>query len=130
SLLAETISRVGIAVEARRAHAQTAVFVPQPSSTPGRVLTVLSPKGGAGKTTVATDLAVGVAELAPGSAVLVDLDVQFGAVASALSLSPEYTLDDVVRGAALRDPIAMKTHLTLHESGLSVVCAPENPVSA
>jgi pilus assembly protein CpaE len=56
----------------------------------GRVITVASPKGGVGKTTVSTNLAVGLTAAAPQSTVLVDLDVQFGDVASALGLTPEY----------------------------------------
>ncbi|WP_206446197.1 AAA family ATPase [Agrococcus sp. KRD186] len=96
----------------------------------GRVLTVLSPKGGAGKTTVAVNLAIGLAGAGVGPVVLVDLDVQFGDVATALNIDPEFTLEDVVRGAALRDPIALKTHLSRHESGLSVVCAPESAAVA
>lgn len=125
------LDRVGQAVLARRTQAG-GVTVPavRAMNVPGRVLTVLSPKGGAGKTTVATNLAIGIAQSAPGSVVLVDLDVQFGDVATALSLDPEYTLDDVVHGAAVRDPIALKTHLTQHPSGLSVVCAPDNPAVA
>src|SRR3712207_7016839 len=54
----------------------------------GRVITVASPKGGVGKTTVSTNLAIGLTEAAPQSTVLVDLDVQFGDVASALGLEP------------------------------------------
>ena len=54
----------------------------------GRVITIASPKGGVGKTTVATNLAVGLTASAPQSTVLVDLDVQFGDVASALGLTP------------------------------------------
>lgn len=126
--LRASLEGVAQAVVARRVSSGG---LPGPASqVPARVLTVLSPKGGAGKTTVATNLAIGLAESAPGAVVLVDLDVQFGDVATALSLEPEYTLDDVVHGAALRDPIALKTHLTYHDSGLSVVCAPENPAAA
>ncbi|MGX1770404.1 AAA family ATPase, partial [Dietzia sp. NPDC055343] len=69
----------------------------------GRVISVLSPKGGVGKTTVATNLAVGLARSAPLSTVLVDLDVQFGDVASALNMHPDHTLLDVTRGPAARD---------------------------
>jgi pilus assembly protein CpaE len=128
--LTAALGRVAQVVHARRANPAGVPMAAQLMQAPGRVLTVLSPKGGAGKTTVATNLAVGLALTAPGSVVLVDLDVQFGDVATALSLDPEFSLDDVVHGAALRDPIALKTHLTLHESGLSVVCAPESPVAA
>ena len=58
----------------------------------GRVISVVSPKGGVGKTTVSTNLAVGLARVAPKSTVLVDLDLQFGDVASGLNLDPEYDL--------------------------------------
>lgn len=124
------LTQVAQAVEQRRSHPSGSVPALPGMSVAGRVLTVLSPKGGAGKTTVATNLAIGLAEAAPGSVVLVDLDVQFGDVATALGLEPEYTLEDVVQGSALHDPIALKTHLTLHSSGLSVVCAPESPAAA
>lgn len=127
--LRAALLRVGEAVRSRRAQPE-AVAAPVAMGAPGRVLTVLSPKGGAGKTTLSTNLAVGLAESAPGSVVLVDLDVQFGDVATALNLEPEYALDDVLQGHVLRDPIALKTRLTQHPSGLSVVCAPESPAAA
>ena len=44
---------------------------------------IMSPKGGVGKTTVSTNIAVGLAQREPGSTVIVDLDVQFGDVARA-----------------------------------------------
>ncbi|MGY1827786.1 MULTISPECIES: AAA family ATPase [unclassified Blastococcus] len=95
----------------------------------GRVITIASPKGGVGKTTVATNLAVGLTSSAPQSTVLVDLDVQFGDVASALALEPEYTLPDVVRGPASEDTMVLKTFLTQHPSGLFAVCGSESPAA-
>ena len=47
---------------------------------PSRIITILSPKGGAGKTSSATNLAVGLAKRYPREVVLVDLDLQFGDV--------------------------------------------------
>ncbi|WP_448624069.1 AAA family ATPase [Geodermatophilus sp. URMC 64] len=95
----------------------------------GRVLTVASPKGGVGKTTVSTNLAIGLTKAAPQSTVLVDLDVQFGDVASALGLVPEYSLPDVVRGPASEDTMVLKTFLTQHPSGLYAVCGAESPAA-
>lgn len=100
------------------------------ASTKGRVIAVVSPKGGVGKTTVASNLAVGLARTAPLSTVLVDLDVQFGDVASALNLDPEHTLLDVVRGPAVQDSMVLKTFLTQHPTGLYAVCAPLSPADA
>src|SRR3954452_12569861 len=95
----------------------------------GRVITIASPKGGVGKTTVATNLAVGLIASAPQSTVLVDLDVQFGDVASALGLVPEYSLPDAVHGPASEDTMVLKTFLTQHPSGLYAVCGAESPAA-
>ena len=95
----------------------------------GRVITIASPKGGVGKTTVSTNLAIGLTAAAPQSTVLVDLDVQFGDVASALGLVPEYTLPDAVRGPASEDTMVLKTFLTQHPSGLYAVCGAESPAA-
>jgi pilus assembly protein CpaE len=95
----------------------------------GRVITIASPKGGVGKTTVSTNLAIGLTAAAPQSTVLVDLDVQFGDVASALGLAPEYTLPDAVRGPASQDTMVLKTFLTQHSSGLYAVCGAESPAA-
>lgn len=95
-----------------------------------RVITVLSPKGGAGKTTIATNLAVGLAKLHPGRVALVDLDLQFGDVASALQLTPEQTMADVVRAPRDFDATMLKVFLAPHSSGLYALCAPETPAEA
>jgi pilus assembly protein CpaE len=95
----------------------------------GRVITIASPKGGVGKTTVSTNLAIGLTAAAPQSTVLVDLDVQFGDCASALGLVPEYTLPDAVRGPASEDTMVLKTFLTQHPSGLYAVCGAESPAA-
>ncbi|MFP3460151.1 AAA family ATPase [Arthrobacter globiformis] len=96
----------------------------------GAVIGVFSPKGGVGKTTVATNLAVGLGQLAPMSVVLVDLDLQFGDVASGLYLNPEHTVTDAVSPAANRDTLVLKTFLTVHPAGLYALCAPASPVEA
>jgi pilus assembly protein CpaE len=95
-----------------------------------RVVSVISPKGGVGKTTVATNLAVGLAKAEPGSTVLVDLDVQFGDVSTALNLTPQHSLADAVHGAASRDAMVLKTFLTQHETGLHVICGVDSPAAA
>lgn len=95
----------------------------------GRVITVASPKGGVGKTTLATNLAVGIARTDQPT-VLVDLDIQFGDVASGLGIEPEYTLVDTVQGPASVDTMALKTFLSRHSTGLFVVCGPVTPADA
>ncbi|WOP17749.1 CpaE family protein [Raineyella sp. LH-20] len=99
----------------------------EPPRPQGRVVTVASPKGGVGKTMVATNLAVGLARRYPQSTVLVDLDVQFGDVATALGLSPRYSLVDATHGQTPSDPLALKSLLTQHSTGLYVIPGSESP---
>jgi pilus assembly protein CpaE len=96
----------------------------------GRVVAVMSPKGGVGKTTVTTNLAVALGKIAPMGVVVLDLDLQFGDVASGLLLEPERTLADAVTGAAVQDSMVLKSYLTLHNTGIYALCAPLNPTQA
>lgn len=116
-------------VIARNRHVP-AIDTGQAGPSHGQVITVASPKGGVGKTTVATNIAVGLARSAPDRVVLVDLDIHFGDVASALNLSPTYSLPDTIRPAAVGDAMALKTYLTRHETGLWVVPGSDSPAAA
>lgn len=103
---------------------------PKHGESKGRVIGVFSPKGGVGKTTIATNLAVGLGKVAPMSVVVVDLDLQFGDIASGLYLNPEHTVTDAVSPAASEDTLVLKAFLTVHPSSIYAVCAPDNPVDA
>lgn len=94
----------------------------------GRIVAVISPKGGVGKTTVATNLAVGLGQSYPMSVVVVDLDLQFGDVSSGLMIEPQHTITEAVVGAASQDSMVLKTYLSLHPSNIYALCAPKNPV--
>lgn len=94
----------------------------------GRIIAVMSPKGGVGKTTIATNLAVGLGKVAPMSVVIVDLDLQFGDVASGLMLNPERTILDAVGGPM--DSLSLKTYLAAHSTNVYALCAPRNPADA
>ena len=96
----------------------------------GRVIAVMSPKGGVGKTTVSTNLAVGLAKGAPMGVVIVDLDLQFGDVASALNIDPEHTITDAVFGAAAQDSMVLKAFLSVDETGVYALCGPKSPADA
>ncbi len=111
---------------ARRADAAAAAAAPQARRHGGRVITVGSPKGGAGKTVLATNLAVALARSAPRKVVVVDLDLQFGDVAYALSLEPNHDVYDAATAGRL-DPAALKVYLTHHTGELYALCAPEDP---
>jgi MinD-like ATPase involved in chromosome partitioning or flagellar assembly len=89
------------------------------------VITVASPKGGQGKTTIAVNLAAALAHVAPESVVLVDGDLQFGDVANALDLPATRGWLDAVNAEG--DEIAFKAALQRHHSGVFVLAAPASP---
>ena len=96
-----------------------------------RTIAVHSPKGGVGTSTVATNIAMAAAQRKPDRVVLVDLDLQFGQVATYLNIEPRQTLADVVRDeAAMREPELLRTYATKHDSGLHVLGAPHGPEQA
>lgn len=94
-------------------------IVTDPAKVPMTVA-VTSAKGGVGKTTIVTNLAVLFAKRFPGQVVLVDFYGQFGDVALALDLRPEQTIADLTRFGAL-DADLVETHLMRHECGLKVL---------
>jgi pilus assembly protein CpaE len=125
--LASALRRALEVADRRRA---TLAHATAPVTTATRVITVLAPKGGTGKTTVATNLGVGLARSHPGRVALVDLDLQFGDVGAALGLRPEQSMADVTRAPSNLDATMLKVFLTPHDSGLFALCAPETPVEA
>ena len=102
----------------------------EPQKNRGLVIGVFSPKGGVGKTTMATNIAVGLGKIAPMSVVIVDLDLQFGDVASGLYLDPEHTVMDAVAPSAAQDSLVLKAFLTVHPAGIYALCAPKRPEQA
>ncbi|GHD04494.1 AAA family ATPase [Zhihengliuella salsuginis] len=119
------IERACAAVDRRRHPADADSARPR-----AEVITVLSPKGGVGKTTIATNLAVGLARVAPQRVVVVDLDLQFGDVASALNLEPEHVITDAAHNAAAQDSVVLKAYLARTEHGVYALCGPRTPAEA
>lgn len=102
----------------------------EPNTKKGLVIGVFSPKGGVGKTTIATNVAIGLGKIAPMDVVIVDLDLQFGDVASALYLDPEHTVIDAVTPSASQDSLVLKAFLTVHPGSIYALCAPKSPAEA
>lgn len=93
-----------------------------------RTITIASPKGGVGKTSIATNLAVSLAQQSPMEVVLVDLDLQFGDLSTVLDLRPNYTMADAFASGG-HDNLLLKTYLTVHSSGFYVLCGAESPAA-
>lgn len=90
-----------------------------------RVIIVLSPKGGSGKTVIATNLAVALAHRQPNKVLLLDLDTQFGDAAGALGVQPEHSLIHALSSPQFKRS-ALKVFLTPHQSGLFLLPPPDD----
>jgi pilus assembly protein CpaE len=89
----------------------------------GRLIAVLSPKGGVGKTTLAVNMGAFLA--AQGyRTLLLDLDLDFGDVPISLGLRPAHTTSEVVGFGDRLDASALRRLVTVHDSGLHVLAAP------
>ena len=93
------------------------------------MITVLGPKGGTGKTVTSSNLAVALA-LEGKSAVLVDLDLQFGDVGLALGLEPTRTIYDLAVSGGSLDAEKIDGFLAEHPSGARALLAPLRPDQA
>jgi len=94
------------------------------------IIACFSPKGGVGTTMIAVSVATWLAAQAPDHVLLVDLDLQFGQVATHLNLKPQLTVADLARDdQSLREPELLRTYTIRHDSGLAVLAAPGTPES-
>ena len=97
------------------------------SSGPAEVILVFSGKGGVGKSLVATNLAVAVAEQAGGRVALVDLDLQFGDIGVMLNLDHSRSITELVDGSSGIDDESVGEVLASGPSGVKVLLAPISP---
>lgn len=96
----------------------------------GQVITVMSGKGGSGKTVTATNLAVLLAREPDTTACLVDADLQFGDTCLVLQLEPKFTVVNAAAELHRLDAELLNSILTPHPSGLKVLAAPFEPAFA
>ncbi len=92
-----------------------------------KVISVFSTKGGVGKTTIASNLAVSIARLTRKKVALVDLDLQFGDVAIMLNVSLRSTISDLIKEINQVDSSSIEDYMVTHFSGIKVLPAPVKP---
>ncbi|MGH7722938.1 MAG: AAA family ATPase [Candidatus Dormibacteria bacterium] len=100
---------------------------PPRSSGPAEVILVFSGKGGVGKTLIATNLAVSLAEHTAGRVALVDLDLQFGDVGVMLNLDHSRSITELVDGSSGIDDESLREVLASGPAGIKVLLAPISP---
>ena len=99
-------------------------------SSRGRLLAVVSTKGGVGKSTIAINTAVHAAATTNQRVLLVDASLQLGVSASLLNLTPTITIADIASMQDRLDATMLREVATQHESGLHVLPAPPTPAEA
>jgi pilus assembly protein CpaE len=100
---------------------------PSGAAQQGRVVTVFSPKGGVGKTTVAVNLALALTDKGARSVCLVDLDLAFGDVAITMQLFPTHSIEQAVGSENTIDLPMLEGLLTRHQDSLMLLAAPSHP---
>ena len=94
----------------------------------GKVVTIMSPKGGAGKTMTTTNVALTLAGWsAPEKVVVMDADLQFGDICISLQIDPKHTIVDVARDIDKLDEALLGSLLSRHSSEMRVLAAPLEP---
>ena len=97
----------------------------------GRIITFFSPKGGVGRTTIATNLAVALHQATQKPVCLVDGSLPFGDIAVILNMSPKAkTIADLVGSFDNTDSDVLESVLVSHSTGIKVLLAPPTPESA
>lgn len=93
----------------------------------GTIITVFGAKGGIGKTTISSNLAVALATEAHQTVALVDMDTRFGDVAITMDIPVERSIADLARNLDNVDRTSLKEYLVQHESGVRILPAPTRP---
>jgi pilus assembly protein CpaE len=121
---------------ARRSQAAAAVpslpTVPLDAADLGehQIIAVFSPKGGVGRTTIATNLALALQKETNGRVCLVDANLQFGDVGVLLNLNPKNrSMMDAVDGGEPDSDITNSVVID-HSTGIRVLLAPPSPEGA
>ncbi|HSM57310.1 MAG TPA: response regulator [Candidatus Sulfomarinibacteraceae bacterium] len=102
---------------------------PAPVKTEGNIVSIYSPKGGSGCTTIAVNLAVALAEQGH-ETLLIDGSLQFGDVAVTLNMKPSTSIIDLIDRMTELDADLVSSVVVKHQSGLKVLMAPPRPEMA
>ena len=108
----------------------TAQRQPPPPEELGKVISVFSPKGGTGCSTIAANLAIALQMETEAKVVLVDGSLQFGDIAVLLNLKPVRTIADLVPHMNELDGDLVDSVIVPHSSGIKTLLAPTRPEMA
>lgn len=94
---------------------------------PAQVITFFSPKGRAGRTTVASILALKIAEKSGERTALIDADLQFGDVPIFFDVEPKHTIVDATQDIKLLTPLTFEPYFHSIKKSVSLLSSPKRP---
>lgn len=105
---------------------------PKVSSTTslGTIVSMISNKGGVGKSTTSVNVAVGLAQRYPRRVLLLDCSLQMGVCAAMLDLKPKTSILDAAREQQRLDETLVRQLALPHRSGLDLLAAPPDAIAA
>ncbi|MEL7591793.1 MAG: AAA family ATPase [Anaerolineaceae bacterium] len=127
--LVNTIKRVAELMERNQTFTLPAV-VKENSEQPKNTFTVFSPKGGAGTTTVAVNLAISLQKQLKEEVLLIDGKHLFGHVSLCLNLRTGNSITDLITHAGTLDQRLIKQVVVRHVSGVYVLPSPNSITEA
>jgi len=122
--LGDSLSRAMERKERANLRRRGALEAPVPQ---GTIVTVFGAKGGIGKTTLASNLAIALATVAEQTVALVDMDTRFGDVAITMDINVDRSIADLARNLDNIDRKTLNDFLIEHESGVHILPAPTRP---
>jgi pilus assembly protein CpaE len=120
--LRETVRRIH-RLEVERISRLTRETTTEEASKQGEILAIFSPKGGVGRTTIASNLAVALQQTGRRVA-LMDANLQFGDVSVVLNLHARATITSLVHRVEEIDSELLMEALIPHSSGIRVLLGP------
>ena len=94
---------------------------------PPRLISFFSPKGRAGRTTLAAILALLIAEKTGERVALIDADLQFGDLPIFFDLEPKRTVVDATQDIKLLTPVSFEPYFYKIKEGVSLLSSPDRP---
>ena len=89
----------------------------------GQVFGIVGAKGGVGTTTVAVNLAVELAQIAPGQTLLIDLQLSHGDAAVMLGVEPRFSVVDALENAHRLDEAVFRGLVTPTSAGVDLLAS-------